>query len=78
MGDERKIAETAKEYQEMEEGTADSSKSFAEAGHQQRDDSGARVDGGKEATDEPAPGWAEPKTESGVDLFPEGKGPGGS
>ena len=75
MGDKKEITETAKEFQEEEKGGADSSSQFAEAAHDQREDSGAHEDGGKAATDEPAPDWAESKTEGGVDMFPEGKGP---
>ncbi len=78
MSDKKEVTETAKEFQEEEKGGADSSKQFSEAAHDQRDDSGAREDGGKAETDKPAPDEAESKTESGVDLFPEGKGPGGS
>jgi hypothetical protein len=78
MGDEKEIMDTAKEHQAENEGGADSSSKFAAAGHEHRDDSGARVDGGKAETDKPAPDWAQSETESGTRLFPKAKGPGGS
>jgi hypothetical protein len=78
MSDKKEVTEAAKDFQEKEKGGADSSKQFSEAAHDQRDDSGAREDGGKAETDKPAPDWAESKTEGGTNLFPEGKGPGGS
>jgi len=52
--------------------TGDSSKKVSRAGHDFRDDSGARE--GKDRIDH-APKWAEPKTDSGIDYFPEGRGP---
>jgi hypothetical protein len=73
MSDKKKITEAAKEFQKEEKGGADSSKQFAQAAHDQRADSGARKDGGKEETEKPAPDWAETKTESGVNLFPPDK-----
>lgn len=36
--DKAEVVKTAKEFQEKEKGGADSSKQFAEAGHQQRND----------------------------------------
>ena len=78
MSDKKEITETAKEFQESEKGGADSSKRFSEAAHQHRDDSGAREDGGKAEADKPAPDWADSKTEGGIDLFPKGKGRGGT
>ena len=77
MSDKKEVTEAAKEFQESEKGGADSSKQFAAAAHQHRDDSGARDDEGKAETDKPAPDWADSKTEGGIGLFPEGKGPGG-
>ena len=53
MSDKKEVTETAKEFQEEEKGGADSSKQFSEAAHDQRDDSGAREDGGKAETDKP-------------------------
>jgi hypothetical protein len=51
--------------------TGDSTSKVSEAGHDFRDDSGARE--GKDDFSK-APDWAEPKTtESGIPLFPEGK-----
>ena len=52
--------------------TGDSSSKVAEAGHDFRDDSGARTNDDKSSF-ESAPDWADRETESGVDLFPEGK-----
>ena len=50
--------------------TGDSESKAAEAGHEFRDDSGARE--GKDSFDK-APDWADRTTDSGVPLFPEGK-----
>lgn len=55
--------------------TGDSSSEASQAGHQARDDGDFR---GKDHGDhnfESAPNWAEPSGSSGVDYFPEGKGP---
>ena len=56
--------------------TGDSTSKVSKAGHDFRDDSGARAGNDKSAF-ESAPDWAEPKGSSGVDRFPEGKGPKG-
>lgn len=54
--------------------TGDSPSKSSEAGHDFRDHSGARE--GKDTEHfKSAPSWAEPKGSSGVDRFPEGKGP---
>lgn len=49
--------------------TGDSTSKVAEAGHDFRDDSGARE--GKDDFSS-APDWASPTTDSGISLFPEG------
>lgn len=50
--------------------TGDSSRSVSEAGHNFRDDSGARE--GKDDFSS-APDWADRTPIAGVDLFPSGK-----
>lgn len=54
--------------------TGDSSSKVSAAGHDFRDDSGARSGKDKESF-EKAPSWAKDSTESGTSYFPEGKGP---
>jgi len=50
--------------------TGDSSSKASQAGHDFRDDSGARE--GKDNFDK-APDWAGNPTEGGIPIFPEGK-----
>jgi len=50
--------------------SGDSSSKVSEAGHDFRDDSGARE--GKDSFDK-APDWADKTTDGGSDLFPKGK-----
>lgn len=57
--------------------TEDSTSQVSAAGHQMRDDSGART-GGDKAHFEKAPDWAPKETDSGIPFFPEGKGPSGN
>ncbi len=54
--------------------TGTSTSEAARAGHEARTDMGARE--GKDNFDK-APDWAEDNLESGISLFPDGKGPDG-
>ena len=55
--------------------TGDSTSQASKAGHDFRDDSGAREGKEKDTSRDKAPDWAPEKTESGIPLSPEGRGP---
>lgn len=58
--------------------TGDSSNDASRAGHAARDDGGFRDRDHGDKNFKSAPGWAESSGSSGVEYFPEGKGPGSS
>jgi hypothetical protein len=55
--------------------TGDSPGKASEAGHKARDDGGFRGKDHGDKNFKTAPSWAESKGSSGVNYFPEGRGP---
>lgn len=55
--------------------TGDSSSGSSKAGHDARDDGSFRDNDHGSKNFESAPSWAEPSGSSGVEYFPEGRGP---